>query len=112
MSIENDKKKSFLIVKTINKILEILVCLSFLWGQNDKVYYSFYGVYRFYGVKTIKFITLEYKTYYSRVTFLRIEYKTLYFLFFRKKGAKPDVPRLREEFYDLSFSARINKYKI
>ena len=112
MSIGNDKKKSFLIVKTINKILEILVYLSFFWGQNDKVYYSFYGVYRFYGVKTIKFITLEYKTYYSRVTFLRIEYKTLYFLFFRKKGAKPDVPRLREEFYDLSFSARINKYKI
>ena len=98
MSIENDKKMSFLMIKTINKILEILVYLSFFWGQNDKVYYSFYGVYRFYGVKTIKFITLE--------------YKTLYFLFFRKKGAKPDVPRLREGFYDLSFSARINKYKI
>lgn len=40
MSIENDKKMSFLMIKTINKILEILVCLSFLWGQNDKVYYS------------------------------------------------------------------------
>ena len=63
MSIENDKKMSFLMIKTINKILEILVYLSFFWGQNDKFYYSFYGVYRFYGVKTIKFITLEYKTY-------------------------------------------------
>ena len=40
MSIENDKKMSFLMIKTINKILEILVYLSFFWGQNDKVYYS------------------------------------------------------------------------
>ena len=96
MSIENDKKMSFLMIKTINKILEILVYLSFFWGQNDKVYYSFYGVYRFYGVKTIKFITLEYKTYYSILKKVTVEYKTLYFLFFRKKGAKPDVSRLRE----------------
>lgn len=32
MSIENDKKMSFLMIKTINKILEILVFLSFLMG--------------------------------------------------------------------------------